>query len=138
MTQDEERLFEEEVWDYHITENTTEYEIAKHFYELGLNARGEYVMDTYEKKYKEALKRATKAKNNASLTKGTLRVLGIIFPELKKREDEKIRKELIDAFFSIEKYLIDQSFGDITISEAIERFKKQGEQKRNEETDDNA
>ena len=52
----------------------------------------------YEKKYKEALERATKAKNNASLSNGTLRVLGIIFPELKESEDERIRKALIQGF----------------------------------------
>ena len=49
----------------------------------------------YEKKYKEALELATKAKNNASLSNGTLRILDIIFPELKESEDEKIRKALI-------------------------------------------
>ena len=57
-------------------------------------------MDTYEKKYKEALERATKAKNNASLSNGTLRVLGIIFPELKESEEERIRKALIEYFKS--------------------------------------
>ena len=50
----------------------------------------------YENKYKEALKLATKAKNNASLSKGTLKILGIIFPELKESEDEKIRKGIIE------------------------------------------
>ena len=53
-------------------------------------------MNAYEKKYKEALKLATKAKNNASLSKGTLKILGIIFPELKESEDEKIRKGIIE------------------------------------------
>lgn len=38
MTQKQERLFKKKVWDYHITENTTEYEIAKHFFELGIKA----------------------------------------------------------------------------------------------------
>lgn len=48
----------------------------------------------YEKKYKEALERATKAKNNASISNGTLRVLGIIFPELQESEEEKIIKAI--------------------------------------------
>ena len=41
MTQEQERLFKKKVWDYHITENTTEYEIAEYFFELGLNTKGE-------------------------------------------------------------------------------------------------
>lgn len=41
MTQEQEKLFEKKVWDYHITENTTEYDIAKHFFELGLKTKGE-------------------------------------------------------------------------------------------------
>ena len=41
MTQEEKILFEKKVWDYHITENTTEYEIAKHFFELGIKSKGE-------------------------------------------------------------------------------------------------
>ena len=57
----------------------------------------------YEKKYNEALKRAKKAKNNASLSKGTIRVLDIIFPELKESEDERIRKSLIDMLKNDEK-----------------------------------
>ena len=35
MTQEQKRLFEKKVWDYHITENTTEYEIAKVYFKLG-------------------------------------------------------------------------------------------------------
>ena len=41
MTQEQEILFKKKVWDYHITENTTEYDIAKDFFELGLKAKGE-------------------------------------------------------------------------------------------------
>lgn len=36
MTKEQEILFEKKVWNWHITENTTEYEIAKSFFELGL------------------------------------------------------------------------------------------------------
>jgi len=39
MTQEQEILFKKKVWDYHITENTTEYEIVKYFYELGFTAQ---------------------------------------------------------------------------------------------------
>ena len=41
MTQAQERLFKKKVWDYHITENTTEYEIAKYFFELGIKVKEE-------------------------------------------------------------------------------------------------
>jgi len=37
MTKEQEILFEKKVWNWQITENTTEYEIAKSFFELGLN-----------------------------------------------------------------------------------------------------
>ena len=36
MTKEQERLFEREVWNWHITENTMEYDIAKDFFEYGL------------------------------------------------------------------------------------------------------
>ena len=55
-------------------------------------------MDTYEKKYKEALERAREyweTDNDNTLdikAKGTMEYL---FPELKESEDERIRKELI-------------------------------------------
>ena len=54
-----------------------------------------------------------------------------IFPELKESKDERIRKALIEVFSNREKYLIDQSFGDITVSEALAWLEKQGEQKVN-------
>ena len=51
------------------------------------------IMDTYEKKYKEALERArqvhtTNVAENKKITE-------YIFPEFKESEDERIRKELI-------------------------------------------
>lgn len=52
-----------------------------------------------------------------------------LIPELKESEDEKVRKELIKVFSNREKYLIDQSFGDITVSEVLAWLKKQDEQK---------
>ena len=39
MTQEQERLFKKNIWNYHITENTIEYDIAKHFFELGVKAQ---------------------------------------------------------------------------------------------------
>lgn len=86
-------------------------------------------MDTYKKKYKEALERATRAKNNASLSNGTLRVLGIIFPELKESENEKIRKELhiyLDWLDGRKDYA---PRGEYTIRDMIAWLEKQGEQK---------
>lgn len=41
MTQEQEKLFKKKVWDYHITENTTEYEIAECFFEFGLKVKRE-------------------------------------------------------------------------------------------------
>ena len=83
------------------------------------------IMD-YEKLYKEALERATKAKNNASLSNGTLRVLGIIFPELKEPDDERIRKELKRAIA----VALDYSYFDkVTADNCLAWLEKQGEQK---------
>jgi hypothetical protein len=36
MTDYQRQLFEKKIWNYQITENTTEYEIALSFFELGL------------------------------------------------------------------------------------------------------
>ena len=47
----------------------------------------------YEKAYKEALERARKLYEKGTITES----LNYIFPELKESEDERIRKELIDA-----------------------------------------
>ena len=48
-------------------------------------------MDTYEKKYIEALKRAKKLYEQGTITES----LSYVFPELKESEDEKTRKEII-------------------------------------------
>lgn len=53
-------------------------------------------MDTYEKKYKEIVGLIKKAYLYAQ-TDSTKAVLEEIFPELSESEDEKVRKELIDA-----------------------------------------
>lgn len=82
-------------------------------------------MDTYKKKYKEALERATKAKNNASLSNGTLRILGIIFPELKESEDEKIRKAQLDYWRSVG----GKEWHGVPVQKVIAWLEKQGEKK---------
>jgi len=88
------------------------------------------IMD-YEKKYKEALEKAKEfyALCEKCGAKDTVDFLEDSFPELKESEDEKVRKELIKVFSNREKYLIDQSFGDITVSEVLAWLEKQGEQK---------
>lgn len=58
--------------------------------------------------------------------KDTVDFLEDCFSELRKNEDERIRKALISVFSNREKYLIDQSFGDITVAEALAWLEKQG------------
>ena len=55
--------------------------------------------------------------------------LELMFPELKESEDERIRKGLIRVFSNREKYVINQSFGDINVSDILAWLEKQGEQK---------
>ena len=90
----------------------------------------------YEKKYREVLERATKAKNNASLSKGTIRVLEIIFPELKESEDERIRKTLFETFSN---FNADGTFWTDTLriskNNVLAWLEKQGKPKWSEEDD---
>ena len=51
-------------------------------------------MDTYKKKYKEALERAKVWKEKSGMPKDKQGILDDIFPELAGSEDEQIRKEL--------------------------------------------
>ena len=53
-------------------------------------------MDTYEKKYKEALERAREWYNDSHITIGLKGNLETIFPELKESEDERIRKAILN------------------------------------------
>lgn len=53
-------------------------------------------MDTYEKKYKEALERARDVYTYYCDDREQLRKIESIFPELKESEDERIRKELCE------------------------------------------
>jgi len=89
----------------------------------------------YEKKYSklvEAIKQLQKA--NPS-DEGIQNWVNDNVPELRESEgwDEKIRKELIKVFSNREKYLIDQSFGDITISEILAWLEKQKEPELSED-----
>ena len=82
-------------------------------------------MDTYEKKYKEALELARVAAFNGhqSLVEG-------IFPELKESEDERIRKAIhiyLDWLDGRNKDY--QPKGDYSINDMIAWLEKQGEQK---------
>lgn len=78
----------------------------------------------YEKKYKEALERAKKAKNNVGFNAQTHKVLDIIFPELKESEDEKIRKWLIDTIKSVPNDSIEWDV--INKSDVLAWLEKQG------------
>ena len=52
----------------------------------------------YEKKYKKALEKARGALNDGTISNNTIAYIQDIFPELKESEDERIRKELLNAF----------------------------------------
>lgn len=54
-------------------------------------------MDTYEKKYKDALERARQFSEHP-LQEDSDSIVEYIFPELCESEDEKIRKEILDCF----------------------------------------
>ena len=84
-------------------------------------------MNSYEKKYKEALERAKRL--HSEPTGGTERIVcEQIFPELRESEDEKIRKWLISQL----KIKSDDTNSDlnITIDKAISWLEKQGDQPR--------
>lgn len=78
-------------------------------------------MDTYEKKYKEALERAIVAhKDEDRHLKATLER---IFPELAESEDEKIIKRLITDFGTIGK----KEWGGLEVKDILAWLEKQGE-----------
>lgn len=78
-------------------------------------------MNTYEKKYKDALSRARQFSEHP-LQEDSSNIVEYIFPELKESEDERIRKRIIHALH-----------GDVLDMEetnkAIAWLEKQGEQK---------
>lgn len=83
-------------------------------------------MDTYEKKYKEALERARIWKDKGGMPKYKQGILDDIFPELKENkesDDERIRKALI----RFHKSTID--IDGIKGNEIVAWLEKQGEKK---------
>ena len=90
-------------------------------------------MESYEKKYKEALElardyyKANLTLNNADENA----VLEDIFPELKESEDEKIRKAILTGLIDCRDTpdLRWSNFGGISIDDCISWLDKQGEQK---------
>ena len=84
-------------------------------------------MDTYEKKYKEALERA-KDYFKANQRLGELEendMLSDIFPELEELEDERIRKALIDYLTKMWGNSQDDVCG-VHVEDAIAWLEKQG------------
>ena len=88
----------------------------------------------YEKKYKEAIERARKLKENPMdvfyeyTPKEGDTICDYIFPELKESEDERIRKALINGFKDYKGW-DEEWFDGITVRNAIAWLEKQGEQK---------
>ena len=81
------------------------------------------IMD-YEKKYKEALEKAKKFHTTDSNNSNLKAVLEIIFNELAESEDERIRKELKEAF---EAYDIESKWNGIPIRSIFAWLEKQKE-----------
>lgn len=78
----------------------------------------------YEKKYKEALERASNLRKDAVEMENTMttKTCEVIFPELKESEDERIRRNIIAA-------LKGEGYYDCDLTnECIAWLKKQGEQ----------
>ena len=80
-------------------------------------------MDTYEKKYKEALSHAREIHRNEDEKR---RDMEWLFPELKESEDEKIRKALINVFATHKDYEV---FFGVSVEDIRTWLEKQGEQK---------
>ena len=85
----------------------------------------------YEKKYKEALKRASHIKGYKTLT--PQEAAEYIFPELRESEDEKIREELISYLHAVIKEV--GELGHPKIDRWISYLEKQKEQKPAEKQD---
>jgi hypothetical protein len=54
-------------------------------------------MSNYEKKYKEALNTAKDCLKDGTITNTAISYIETIFPELKESEDERIRKDIVEA-----------------------------------------
>ena len=82
-------------------------------------------MDNYEKKYKEALEKATALYKAEEPMSGCNVLLETVFPELKESEDEKIRKALIKYFTEGREYL---SLIPYNKEQCVAWLEKQGEE----------
>ena len=90
-------------------------------------------MDTYEKKYKNAL---TIAQSRFKIEKdeSVLTCLGMMFPELRESEDERIRKAIFKALSKKDARDVLLAEG-VQVSEALSYLEKQKEQKPAEKQD---
>ena len=83
-------------------------------------------MDTYEKKYKEALERAKGVIEQNPLMEYLKKGIEYIFPELKESEDERIRKAIYNC---VKWFGFDSSFFKyVSQEECLAWLEKQGEQ----------
>lgn len=97
--------------------------------------KGEMKTEEKAKAYDEALERARKELKQ-DLHESGIWAIQRIFPELKESEDEKIRKELKEAF---EAYDIDSTWNGIPIRSILTWIEKQKELKQEwSEEDENA
>ena len=80
----------------------------------------------YEKKYNEALERAKKKVEESTAIYGkncaAVQLIQEVFPELRESEDERIRKELIEAF---ERYDIESSWNGFPVKSILAYLEKQ-------------
>ena len=83
-------------------------------------------MDTYEKKYREAVAELSRIANDPNGDGVTLEKLERIFPELSESDDEKIRKEIIHYFTEGREFL---SLCSVGREEILAYLENQGEQK---------
>ncbi len=83
----------------------------------------------YKEKYNKLVESIKKLQEANPSDEGIQNWVNDNVPELRESEDERIRKAFISVFSNREKYLIDQSFGDITVSEVIAWLEKQSDQK---------
>ena len=89
-------------------------------------------MDTYEKKYKEATKRAkSKVKNDKDHVLYEDDIIDI-FPELAESEDKKMVKFIKNQLFNIKKTITENYELDAKLTKAIDWLERQGKQETDE------
>ena len=85
--------------------------------------------------YDEALKRAKESLNDGTITNNTISYIHFILPELKENEDEKIRKELIEALKRYNKRHVSNNnrhpyFEGIEVDKALAWLEKQKDREK--------